>query len=124
MRKRLAALNQKLDQKLDQELDQKIDRSKLTLFCTLEPCLMCFAAIMLSGISRIVYGYEDVMGGGTGCNPDQLTPLYQSHPMTILPHVLREECLALFHAFFSNPLNGYLKGSLLARHTLMQVKPG
>lgn len=103
-------------------LSQKIDKTRLTLFCTLEPCLMCFAATMLSGVSRIVYGYEDVMGGGTRCNPDHLMPLYKDHPMTILPNVLRKECLALFQAFFNNPANEYLKGSLLARHTLARAE--
>lgn len=102
--------------------DRELDKTGLTLFCTLEPCLMCFAAIMLSGISRVVYGYEDVMGGGTHCDVDRLTPLYKNHPMTILPGVMREECLALFQAFFSNPANAYLRGSLLARHTLAQTE--
>ena len=52
-----------------------IDRSQLTIYCTMEPCLMCFSAIMLSGIGRVVYAYEDVMGGGTGCNRCGLAPL-------------------------------------------------
>lgn len=42
------------------------DRAALTLYCTMEPCLMCFSAIVLSGIGRIVYAYEDVMGAGLG----------------------------------------------------------
>ena len=37
---------------------------ELTLFSTMEPCLMCFGAILLSGIKTIVYAYEDPMGGG------------------------------------------------------------
>ncbi|MCK7503860.1 MAG: hypothetical protein MZV70_06965 [Desulfobacterales bacterium] len=32
----------------------------------MEPCLMCFSALMLHGIGAIVYAYEDAMGGGTG----------------------------------------------------------
>jgi tRNA(adenine34) deaminase len=47
-----------------------IDRSTVTMYCTMEPCLMCFSAILLSGIGRIVYAYEDVMGGG----PDVTAP--------------------------------------------------
>lgn len=44
------------------------DRRRMTLYCTLEPCLMCFGAVLLSGIGTLVYAYEDVMGGGTACD--------------------------------------------------------
>ena len=47
------------------------------LFCTMEPCLMCFAAIILSGIKTIVFAYEDAMGGGTCCDLESLPPLYR-----------------------------------------------
>lgn len=40
-----------------------IDLKEAVLYCTLEPCLMCYSAIILSGIGRIVYAYEDAMGG-------------------------------------------------------------
>ncbi len=55
-----------------------IKRSRLTIYCTMEPCLMCFSAILLSGIGRIVYAYEDVMGGGTGCDRSDLPPITSS----------------------------------------------
>jgi len=42
--------------------------NELTLYCTMEPCLMCFGAILISGIHRIVYAYEDVMGAATKCD--------------------------------------------------------
>ena len=58
-----------------------IDRSRLTIYCTMEPCLMCFSAILLSGIGRIVYAYEDVMGGGTGCDRSGLAPLIPKRPI-------------------------------------------
>ena len=41
--------------------------NECTLYVTLEPCLMCYSALMLADIGNIVYAYEDVMGGGTGC---------------------------------------------------------
>ena len=81
---------------------------------------VCFAAFDEDAAS--IVEVHSARAGFTSCNPDQLTPLYQNHPVTILPHVLREECLALFQAFFQNPANEYLKGTLLARHTLMQVE--
>jgi tRNA(adenine34) deaminase len=93
---------------------------ELSLFCTMEPCLMCFGAILLSGIKRIVYAYEDVMGGGTRCDLSGLPKLYKDANIMIVPHVLRRQSLELFKAFFSNPENKYWKNSLLAEYTLAQ----
>jgi tRNA(adenine34) deaminase len=81
---------------------------------------MCFGAIILSGIPKIVYAYEDVMGGGVSCNLMNQKPLYRNARMEITPHVLREKSLALFKRFFGNPANGYWRDSLLARYTLEQ----
>ncbi|OQX05101.1 MAG: tRNA-specific adenosine deaminase [Desulfobacteraceae bacterium IS3] len=101
-------------------LERKIDRGKITLFSTLEPCLMCFGAIMLSGIGEIVYAYEDVMGGGTLCDLSVFTPLYRNHQIPIISNILRKESLELFKIFFSNPENTYWKDSLLAKYSLSQ----
>lgn len=35
----------------------------MTLYTTLEPCLMCLGAILLHGIGRVVYGSSDGYGG-------------------------------------------------------------
>ena len=94
--------------------------NKLTLFTTLEPCLMCLGASMLSNIHTIVYAYEDVMGGGTGCDVSTLTSLYQNRPIVVVSNILRKESLKLFKAFFKNPANRYWQGSLLAQYTLKQ----
>ena len=37
--------------------------SSLTLYTTLEPCLMCAGAISLYGIGRVVFGSKDPVGG-------------------------------------------------------------
>ena len=73
---------------------------------------------MLSGISEIVYAYEDVMGGGTRCDFTKLPSLYKNHRISIVPNILRKESLQLFKAFFENPENSYWRGSLLAKYTL------
>ena len=100
------------------ERSAPVDRSRLTLYCTLEPCLMCFGAILISGIRHIVFAYEDVMGGGTRCDLGRMPPLYGSRPVILVPHILRDKSLFLFKSFFSNPDNTYWKDSLLAAHTL------
>ena len=35
-------------------LDHKVNMQEVTVFSTLEPCLMCFGALLISGIGRIV----------------------------------------------------------------------
>lgn len=92
----------------------------LSVYCTMEPCLMCFGAILITGIHRIVYAYEDVMGGGTGCDLSRLPGLYSGTPVEIVPHVMRGQSLALFKAFFSRPDNHYWKNSELSDYTLAQ----
>lgn len=98
-----------------------IDRATLTVYATMEPCLMCFAAIILSGIVRIVYAYEDVMGGGTRCDRSRLPGLYRDSPLTVIPGVLRGQSLELFRRFFAAPENRYWAGSELSRYTLDQA---
>jgi len=100
------------------DLKVNTDKNRIVLFTTLEPCLMCIGALILSGISEIVYAYEDVMGGGTKCDLTELPPLYKNHRISIVPNILRKESLKLFKTFFQNPENSYWRGSLLARYTL------
>lgn len=94
--------------------------AEIVLFSTLEPCLMCYGAVILSGIRTIVYAFEDIMGGGTGCDLAQLSPLYRNAELSIIPHVRRADSVRLLKAFFANPENVYWKDSLLARYTLSQ----
>jgi tRNA(adenine34) deaminase len=96
------------------------DRGDLTLAVTLEPCLMCYGAILLAGIGHIVYAYEDVMGGGTGCALESVGPLYGPRRPRIVAGLRRREALALFQSFFADPAVRYWQDSLLARYTLAQ----
>lgn len=97
-----------------------INYREVTLFSTLEPCLMCFGALMISGIGKIIFAYEDAMGGGTQCDLTKLPPLYKENQISVIPNILRKKSLKLLKAFFSNPENTYLKGSFLAGYTLRQ----
>ncbi len=96
------------------------DSDDLVAYATMEPCLMCFSSLILNNIKTIVYAYEDVMGGGTNLPLDNLSPLYASMEVTVIPHVLRAESLQLFQRFFKNPNNPYWNDSLLCRYTLAQ----
>lgn len=92
----------------------------LTAYCTMEPCLMCYAAMMLHGVETIVYAYEDVMGGGTGCDLERLPCLYRQSAPRVIGGILRDRSLALFQRFFADPGNIYWRDSALARYTLGQ----
>lgn len=96
------------------------DPGAITVFCTLEPCLMCYGALLIAGIRNIVYAYEDAMGGGTQCHLKSLPPLYREAMVEIVPHVCRDESLRLFKAFFNNPANTYLADTYLAVYTRQQ----
>jgi tRNA(adenine34) deaminase len=102
------------------ETENRTDPSDITIFCTMEPCLMCFAALILSGVGNIVFAYEDVMGGGTGCDLTRLSPLYKNSPIRVVPGIMRAESLKIFKTYFSNPANSYWQQSLLADYTLGQ----
>jgi tRNA(adenine34) deaminase len=97
-----------------------MDRSRMTLYCTLEPCLMCFGALLISGIRTIVYAYEDAMGGGTACDRSRLSPLYKEARVDILAGICRQESLDLFKRYFTRADVDYWRGSLLAQYTQAQ----
>ncbi len=99
---------------------EPVDFKEITLYTTMEPCLMCFGALLISGIGTIVYAYEDAMGGGTACDRTRMPVLYKNNAVRIVQGVCRDESLALFKAFFSRPHINYWRGSLLADYTLEQ----
>jgi len=100
------------------EYGKTFDAKRITVFSTLEPCLMCFGAILLIGAGKIVYAYEDVMGGGTSCDLTKISPLYRSCNISIVSGVMRQESIRLFKKYFADSSNNYLNGTLLAKYTL------
>jgi tRNA(adenine34) deaminase len=106
----------------------------LTAYCTLEPCLMCMGALILSGVKRIVFAYEDVMGGAAGIDfSSPLTAgagkgrvdsaalggrLYFPGAVEIQGGVMRGESLRLFKEFYADPACAYWQDSLLSRYTV------
>jgi tRNA(adenine34) deaminase len=101
-------------------LDRNVNLQNVTAFSTMEPCLMCFGALIISGIGIIGFAYEDAMGGGTRCDCALLPPLYKESPIAIESGICRSESLELLKSYFSQPEHSYLKDSLLAAYTLDQ----
>ncbi len=102
------------------ETHPSLDFSEVTVYSTLEPCLMCFTTLILNGFRTIVYGYEDVMGGGSRLELNRLPPLYAAMEVTVVPSVQRAECLQLFQRFFADEKNDYWRNSALSQYTLDQ----
>jgi tRNA(adenine34) deaminase len=66
-----------------------------TLYVTLEPCLMCAAALKWARIERLVYGAADVKAGYS------LTPGRVLHPKTeVTKGIMENECGTLMTEFF------------------------
>jgi len=94
-----------------------INPADVTVYSTLEPCLMCYATMIISGIRHIVYAYEDAMGGGTDLNLATLPYLYKKMDIEITPFMLRKPSLALFKEFFTKTDSPYLQDTMLAEYT-------
>lgn len=95
-----------------------LDLGTVTVYSTMEPCLMCYSTMLLSGIRDFVWAYEDVMGGGTNLPLTALNPLYAEMRVQLRGGVRRGESLRLFQQFFAQ--GAYWQDSLLARYTLAQ----
>ena len=71
-----------------------------TLYCTVEPCSMCAGALLLSRVSTLVWGTEDVRHGANGSWIDLFAKQHPTHTMTIRSGILREQCADLMRQFF------------------------
>jgi len=71
-----------------------------TLYVTLEPCAMCFGAIIHARIKRIVYGAYDSKTGVCGSSEDLSKANCFKHKISITGGVLEKKCSQLLHTFF------------------------
>lgn len=71
-----------------------------TLYVTLEPCLMCMGALLLSRIERLVYGSDSPIYGYTNIllEPERL---YGGFLKNVTRGVLRNDTEALLQDFFA-----------------------
>jgi len=73
-----------------------------TLYVTLEPCIMCMGAIILSRIPTVVFGCYDPKGGAAGSLYDLSGDSRLNHRVQLLPGVMGAQCSALLSSFFSD----------------------
>jgi len=72
-----------------------------TLYVTLEPCIMCMGAIILSRIPTVVFGCCDPKGGAAGSLYDLSDDPRLNHRVVLQPLVLESECSGLLSSFFA-----------------------
>ena len=73
-----------------------------TLYVTLEPCVMCAGAIVMSRIPRVVYGAVDPKGGCTGSLMNLVEQPQFNHRAIVESCILENECSTLLRDFFKN----------------------
>lgn len=70
------------------------------LYVTLEPCVMCAGAIVMSRIPKVVYGATDPKGGCSGSLMNLLEESRFNHRAEVFKGVLEQECGDLLRNFF------------------------
>ncbi len=73
-----------------------------TLYVTLEPCLMCAAALVQSRISRVVYATKDPKGGGLGSLQDLSCDERLNHQFEVSSGLMAEEASQMLKKFFKS----------------------
>jgi len=71
-----------------------------TLYVTLEPCAMCAGAIVLSRVSRVVFGAHDPKAGMGGSIDNLLQDRRLNHFCEVTSGVYADESISLLQSFF------------------------
>ena len=73
-----------------------------TLYVTLEPCTMCFGAMVHARIDRIVYGASDPKTGVCGSRMNLNEEYFFNHKISITSGILEKESSELLKLFFKS----------------------
>ena len=73
----------------------------VTLYVTMEPCVMCAGAIANARIPRVVYGTRDIRFGAYGSALD-LTKIPLNHIPEVMGGVLEDETRKILTEYFKN----------------------
>ncbi len=69
------------------------------LYVTVEPCLMCAGALVLSRIDKVIFGTADSKTGAFGSKID-INRLRLNHKLKVKPGILAKESVKLLQEFF------------------------
>ena len=73
---------------------------KMTLYVTLEPCAMCFGAMIHARIERLVFGASDFKSGVCGSTIDLSSESIFNHQVLVSGGILEHECKNILQSFF------------------------
>ncbi|MBN1918718.1 MAG: tRNA adenosine(34) deaminase TadA [Verrucomicrobia bacterium] len=71
-----------------------------TLYCTIEPCTMCCGAMVLSRVTRLVYGAADPKFGAVVSIADVLNNPRHNHKVQVIGGVCADEAAQIMKTFF------------------------
>jgi tRNA(adenine34) deaminase len=71
-----------------------------TLYCTLEPCVMCAGALVIARVGRLVFGARDLRFGAVRSKFRLADSDRLNHAMEVSEGVLGAECVELLQEFF------------------------
>jgi tRNA(adenine34) deaminase len=71
-----------------------------TLYCTLEPCVMCAGALVAARVERLVFGARDLRFGGVRSKFQIADSAVLNHQVEVVEGVLAVECVELLREFF------------------------
>jgi tRNA(adenine34) deaminase len=75
--------------------------SGMTMYVTLEPCVMCAGAIIQARVPRVVYGADDPKGGAVRTCFTVLSDPRLNHQVEATSGVLAEQCAGILQRFFT-----------------------
>jgi tRNA(adenine34) deaminase len=73
-----------------------------TLYVTLEPCAMCFGAMIHARVDRIVFGAYDYKSGVCGSCIDLANEKFFNHNIIITSGIFEKDCSKLLQSFFKS----------------------
>jgi tRNA(adenine34) deaminase len=76
--------------------------SNATMYCTVEPCMMCAGAMIHARLRRLVFGTSDPKAGSAGSIYNVLTDPRLNHRVDVVSGIREPECAALLRDFFAN----------------------
>jgi tRNA(adenine34) deaminase len=80
--------------------------SGATMFCTVEPCMMCAGAIIHARIARLVFGTPDPKAGAAGSIYNVLTDPRLNHRVEVVSGIREDECAGRLREFFARRRSG------------------
>lgn len=75
--------------------------SDATMYCTVEPCMMCAGAMIHARLARLVFGTLDPKAGSAGSIYNVLTDPRLNHRVEVVSGIREDACAALLRGFFA-----------------------